>query len=101
MEKEDRAEKLSQVDSLKLEELKKLSSELKSKSAMSHSEYDDGRLHLENLTNIDGLILPKKIDGRLHLENLTNIDGLILPKKIGDEEEFEPLDETDDKHKTR
>lgn len=80
MEKEDRAEKLSQVDSLKLEELKKLSSELKSKSAMSHSEYDDGRLHLENLTNID---------------------GLILPKKIGDEEEFEPLDETDDKHKTR
>ena len=80
MEKEDRAEKLSQVDSLKLEELKKLSSELKSRSAMSHSEYDDGRLHLENLTNID---------------------GLILPKKIGDEEEFEPLDETDDKHKTR
>ena len=80
MEKEDRAEKLSQVDSLKLEKIKKLSSELKSKSAMSHSEYDDGRLHLENLTNID---------------------GLILPKKIGDEEEFEPLDETDDKHKTR
>ena len=71
MEKEDR--------SLKLEELKKLSRKLKSKNAMSHSDDDD----------------------RLHLENLTNIDGLILPKKIGDEEEFEPLDETDDKHKTR
>ena len=70
MEKEDR--------SLKLEELKKLSRKLKSKNAMSHSD-----------------------DDRLHLENLTNIDGLILPKKIGDEEEFEPLDKTDDMHKTR
>ena len=63
MEKEDR--------SLKLEELKKLSRELKSESAMLHSEHDDDRLHLENLKNSD---------------------GLILPKIIGDEEEFEPLD---------
>ncbi len=80
MEKENVEEKLQQVDSLTLEELKKLSSELKSENAMAHSDYDDGRLHLENLVNMD---------------------GLILPKKIGDEAEFEPLDETDDKHKTR
>ena len=114
MEKEDVAEKLQQLDSLTLEELKKLSSDLKSESAMTHSDYDDGRLHLENLVNVDGLILPEKVgdkvsavthsdydDGRLHLENSANVDGLILPEVVGDKVELETQGETDVNHKTR
>lgn len=45
-------------------------------------KYIDGDLDLVHLTSAEGLILPEYIDGSLNLDSLTSLDGLIIPENF-------------------
>ena len=42
----------------------------------------NGNLDLKNITNAEGLVLPKILNGNLNLDGLTNARGLVLPEVI-------------------
>ena len=42
----------------------------------------NGNLDLKNITNAEGLVLPRILNGNLNLDGLTNARGLVLPEVI-------------------
>ena len=49
----------------------------------SYQKEMDGDLDLRDLTNAEGLVLPKEIGGHLNLKGLISAKDLVLPEKIG------------------
>lgn len=62
-----------------IEKIKNLKQRVESKNK---DTIYNGNLDLKNITNAEGLVLPRVLNGNLNLDGLTNARGLVLPEVI-------------------